>query len=93
MKKVKIYIPTKTAMQSAKGNQRKWVLQFASKDPKINPLMGWESSMDTLDEIRIEFENKEQAITYAKNNNFEYEVIEPNKRKFVIKSYADNFTK
>ena len=93
MKKVKIYIPTKTAMQSAKGNQRKWVLQFVSKDPKINPLMGWESSMDTLDEIRIEFENKEEAITYAKNNNFEYEIIEPNKRKFVIKSYADNFTK
>ena len=55
--------------------------------------MGWESSKDTLDEIKIEFENKEQAITYAKRNNFEYEVIEPNKRKFVIKSYADNFTK
>ena len=36
---------------------------------------------------------KEKAIKYAKNNNIIYKVIEPNKKRFVIKSYAENFTK
>ena len=30
---------------------------------------------------------------YAKKNNISYKVIEPRKREFVIKSYADNFLK
>ncbi len=55
--------------------------------------MGWESSNDTLGEIKMEFTTKEKAIEYAQNNNISFKVIEPNKKKFVIKSYADNFTK
>ena len=55
--------------------------------------MGWESSNDTLGEIKIEFSTKEKAIEYAKNNNINFRLIEPNKKKFVIKSYADNFIK
>ena len=55
--------------------------------------MGWESSSDTLGEIKMEFTTKEKAIEYAKNNNIIYKVIEPNKKRFVIKSYAENFTK
>ena len=30
---------------------------------------------------------------YAKKNNISYKVIEPKKKEFVIKSYADNFLK
>ena len=48
MKKAKIYIPTKTAMQSGRGKQKKWILEFDTKDTKTNPLMGWESGTDTL---------------------------------------------
>ena len=92
MKKAKIYIPTKTATQSGKGKEDKWYLEFETKDSTINPLMGWESSNDTLGEVKIEFSSKEKAIEYAKNNNISYKVIEPNKRKFIIKSYAENFT-
>ena len=55
--------------------------------------MGWESSDDTLSEVKLEFINKEDAIEYAKNNNLDFKIIEPNKKKFNIKSYADNFTK
>ena len=93
MKKAKIYIPTKTAMQSGKGKQKKWVLKFDTKDTKINPLMGWESSTDTLEEVILRFTSKEKAIEYAKNNSISYRVIEPKTNKFVIKSYADNFLK
>ncbi len=93
MKKAKIYIPTKTAMQSGRGKAKKWVLEFITKDPSINPLMGWETSTDTLEEVVLKFTSKEKAVKYAKNNNISYKVIEPNKKEFVIKSYADNFLK
>ncbi len=93
MKKAKIYIPAKTAMQSGRGKLKNWVLEFITKDPSINPLMGWETSTDTLEEVIIKFPSKEKAIEYAEKNNISYNVIEPKKREFVIKSYADNFLK
>ena len=89
MKKAKIYIPTKTAMQSGKGKQKKWILLFDTKNSFYNSLMGWESSRDTLSEIKLEFDTKEKA----KNNKIQFSVTEPKIKKFVIKSYADNFTK
>ncbi len=93
MKKAKIYIPSKTATQSGLGKEDNWILEFESKDTSINPLMGWESSNDTMGEVKLKFSTKDKAIEYAKNNNISYKVIEPNKRKFIIKSYAENFTK
>ena len=93
MKKAKIYIPTKTSMQSGKGNTKKWILEFETQDTGINPLMGWENSTDTMSEVKLEFDSKELAIHFAKKNNIEYYIIEPQKRKIVKKSYADNFIK
>ena len=93
MKKAKIYIPSKTAMQSGRGKQKKWILEFDTRDTSINPLMGWESSTDTLEEVVLRFSSKEKAIEYAVSNNITYNVIEPKKKEFVIKSYADNFLK
>ena len=93
MKKAKIYIPAKTAMQSGRGKLKNWVLEFTTKDPSINPLMGWETSTDTLEEVVLKFPSKEKAIEYAERNNISYNVIEPKKKEFVIKSYADNFLK
>ena len=60
-------------------------------DPTKNPLMGWESSTDTLTELRLEFFSKELAINYAKKKKINFEIIEPKKRKTVKKSYANNF--
>ena len=91
MKKAKIYIPTKSAMQSGFGKSEKWLLEFKTKDPGKNPLMGWESSSDTLTELKLEFSTKELAINYAKKKKIDFEVIEPKKRKTLKKSYADNF--
>ena len=93
MKKARIYIPAKTAMQSGRGKNKKWILEFITKNTSINPLMGWESSTDTLEEVVLRFSSKEKAIEYAESNNISYKVIEPKKREFVIKSYADNFLK
>jgi hypothetical protein len=91
MKKANIYIPSKTAMQSGRGKLKKWVLEFETKDPSINPLMGWETSTDTLEEVKLKFSSKKQAIEYAEKNNISYKIIEPKKKEFVIKSYANNF--
>tara|TARA_B100000989_G_scaffold205264_1_gene155435 strand:+ start:528 stop:809 length:282 start_codon:yes stop_codon:yes gene_type:complete len=93
MKKAKIYKPSKTATQSGLKKFDKWILEFITNDPGVNPLMGWESSDDTLSELNLEFSSKDLAIDYAKKNKIDFEIIEPNKRKIVKKSYADNFTK
>ena len=93
MIKAKIYIPAKTSMQSGLRKTNKWVIEFETKNAGINPLMGWESSSDTLSELKLEFSTKELAIEYAKKNKIDFEVIEPQKRKTIKKSYADNFLK
>ena len=93
MKKAIIYIPNKNPMQSGLAKNDKWILEFITKDPTKNPLMGWESSSDTLTELKLEFSSKELAINYAKKNKISFDLIEPKKRKIVKKSYADNFLK
>ena len=93
MKKAKIYKPAKTAMQSGIRNTKNWLLEFDTIDTGINPLMGWETSQDTMSEIKLEFTNKDQAINYAKKNNIDYYVVEPQKNKIIKKSYAENFLK
>ena len=80
-------------MQSGTKNGEKWVIEFETKDTGINPLMGWETSSDTNSELKLEFSSKELALNYAKKNKIDFELIEPNKRKVVKKSYADNFLK
>ena len=93
MTKAIIYIPNKSPMQSGNGKNNKWILEFKTKNPTKNPLMGWESSSDTLSELKLEFSSKELAINYAQKKKINFELIEPKKRKIVIKSYADNFLK
>ena len=80
-------------MQSGTAKSDKWILEFKTDDPTKNPLMGWESSSDTLTELKLEFSSKELAINYAKKKKIDFELIEPKKRKIVKKSYADNFLK
>ena len=78
-------------MQSGLGKIDKWILEFETKNPTKNPLMGWESSSDTLGELKLEFSSKELAVSYAKKMKIDYELIEPKRRKIIKKSYSDNF--
>ena len=93
MNKAKIFKPSKTAMQSGLAKTEKWIIEYITEQPGINPLMGWESSTDTLTELKLEFSSKDKAIEYAKKNKIEFELIDEKKRKKIIKSYSDNFTK
>ena len=80
-------------MQSGMRNTKNWLLEFDTLNTGINPLMGWESSKDTMSEVKLKFSTKDQAINYAKKNNIDYYVVEPQKSKIIKKSYADNFLK
>ena len=89
---IKIYKPSKTAMQSGLRKTKKWLAEYISNEEMIkDSLMGWNSSSDTKSQIKVFFDSKEQAIEWAKNNNYQYFVEEPKVRKVKIKSYASNF--
>lgn len=93
MRKAKIYKPAKTAMQSGNRNTKNWLLEFDTLNTGIYPLMGWETSNDTMSEVKLEFSTKEQAISFAKKNNIIYYIVEPQEKKIIKKSYSDNFLK
>ena len=80
-------------MQSGKRNSKNWLLKFDTSNTGINPLMGWVSSNDTMSEVKLKFFTKQQAIDYAKKNNIDFYIKEPQKKKLIKKSYADNFLK
>ena len=80
-------------MQYGLGKADKWLIKFETENAGSNPLMGWETSSNTLSELNLEFSTKQLAIEYAKKNKIDFEIIEPQKRKTIKKSYANNFLK
>ena len=90
--RAKIYQPAKNAMQSGRGNEKCWVLDYvANKARKIDPLMGWTSSGDMGAQIRMTFDTREEAESFAKREGLDYVVEEAHKRTKKSKAYADNF--
>ena len=80
-------------MQSGNRKAKNWLLEFDTLNTGINPLTGWETSKDTMSEVKLSFSTKDEAINFAKKNNINYYVVEPQKRKINKKSYTDNFLK
>jgi hypothetical protein len=93
MARARISCPTKTAMQSGgQARPHKWVLEYepaTRRDP--DPLMGWSSAHDTLNEIHLQFDTLAEAVAFADKHGLDYSVIEPHSRRPKAKSYADNF--
>jgi hypothetical protein len=88
----RIYKPAKTAMQSGQGNTKDWVLDFEPEVPRqVEPLMGWTSSFDTRQQIRLSFPTKEEAIAYCERRGLPYQVSEDKPVARRVISYADNF--
>ena len=87
----RIYGPAKSAMRSM-AQTKSWALDFEQASPKaIEPLMGWTSSGDVRQQVRMHFDTKEQAINYCQQNGLAYRVFEPAMPKRVIQNYSDNF--
>lgn len=92
MIKAKIYRPSRNAMQSGRGKTDYWILEYERQN-KLGPepLMGWTSSGDTLNQVKLKFEELEQAIARAEKEGFEYAVIQPKERRVKPRNYGDNF--
>ena len=93
MTDVRIFKPSKTAMQSGLGNAKRWILEFEPGSPKqTDPLMGWLGSADTRGQVRLKFDSKEEAVAFAKKNGLTARVREPKNRWIKPKNYADTFS-
>lgn len=93
MTTVRIFQPSRSAMQSGKGKTTLWVMEFENRDPLTpDPLMGWVSSIDTTEQLHLTFQTLEKALQYAKSKGFEYKIYNPAQNKMIPKSYGTNFT-
>jgi hypothetical protein len=92
MAEARIYIPAKSAMQSGRAGAHEWVLEFAPAEAKRHdPLMGWISSGDTRQQLRMTFATQEEAEAHARRLGLAYKVQPPHERTIKPKAYADNF--
>ena len=92
MSSARIYSPTKTAMQSGKAKTGHWVLEFDREQPRrIEPLMGYTSSSDMRQQVKLRFDTQEAAVAYAEKHGLAYRVEEVQKPKRRRQAYSDNF--
>ena len=88
----RIYRPARTAMQSGKAKTKDWVLEFDPEQPRdVEPLMGWTSSGDMRQQVRLQFDSKQEAVAYCERAGIAYRVIEPKQAARRTIAYADNF--
>ncbi len=88
----RIFRPAKNAMQSGWAKTKEWQLDYEPEQPRIiEPLMGWTSSGDTKQQLRLQFPTREEAVAYAEARGIVYVVSEPHADPLKAKSYAANF--
>ncbi len=88
----RIYKPAKTAMQSGAAKTKEWLLDFEPEQPReIEPLMGWTSSADMRQQVRLRFDTAEEAVAYCERHGIAYQVFNPKPTSAPPKSYSDNF--
>jgi len=88
----RIYRPARTAMQSGNAKTKEWVLDYEPEQPRtVEPLMGWTSSGDMKQQVRLSFDTMDEAVAYCQRHGIAYQVFEsaPPKRPRI--SYSDNF--
>ncbi|CAH1673412.1 MAG: ETC complex I subunit [Chelatococcus sp.] len=88
----RIYKPARNAMQSGVAKTKRWVLEYDADRPReVEPLMGWTSSTDMKQQLRLFFATREEAVAYADKNAIHYRVEEPKPVQRRLSSYSDNF--
>ena len=89
--KVRIFKPAKTAMQSGTAKTKDWLLESEPTPKTVDPLMGWTSSRDTMQQVQLWFPTLDEAKAHAEKNGWQYTVEMPHSRPVRPKAYADNF--
>lgn len=88
----RIYKPAKTAMQSGQAKTKEWVIDFEPEQARqVEPLMGWTSSADMRQQLRLRFDTKEEAVAYCERHGVAFQLSEAKPVARRIASYSDNF--
>jgi hypothetical protein len=88
----RIYKPAKTAMQSGTAKTKRWALDYEPEQPRaVEPLMGWTSSGDMRQQLKLRFDSKEEAVAYCERNGIAYVVLPDNAPARRTMAYSDNF--
>ncbi len=88
----RIFRPARNAMQSGKANTKEWLLEFEPASARApDPLMGWTVTGDTVGQVKLQFDTREEAAAYAQRHGIAFEVLEPKEHPRAPKAYADNF--
>lgn len=90
--RARVYRPCANLMQAGRARQGEWVVEFEPHlKPGIDPLMGWESSADPLQQVRLSFASLEAALAYCRRERLATDMEMPAPHKPKPKSYTSNF--
>ncbi len=79
-------------MQSGAAKTKQWALDYEPAEPReVEPLMGWTSSGDMCQQLRLRFDTKEEAIAYCERHGIPFQLSEPKLPARRGIAYADNF--
>ncbi|KXZ44733.1 hypothetical protein GPECTOR_63g58 [Gonium pectorale] len=105
-RQARIYCPARTASQSGlartvdnASTTPVWKIEFETLSKWENPLMGWTSTADPLENVgrtALAFHTKEEAQRFCEKHGWGYTVDEPNIRRITrqkrYSQYGDNFS-
>ncbi len=79
-------------MQSGQAKTKDWVLDYDAEEPRqIESLMGWTSSGDMRQQVRLRFSTKEEAVAYCERHGIAYRVLPEKRAARRVIAYSDNF--
>ena len=91
--KARVYVPTKTAMQSGRGKADRWHIDFMKdKENYQEPVMGWTGSRSTASQVNLTFETAQEAAAYLDRQGIPYVIEEKPRETIRGKNYSDNFS-
>ena len=78
-------------MQSGLKKTKLWIIEFDfDRSLQKDVLMGWNSSKETTKQLKLNFDNLEDAILWCQKNSYEYRVIDQTYKQVKPKSDASN---
>ena len=79
-------------MQSGKARTNSWVLEYDRNTARTpEPLMGWVSSGDTMNQVLMNFETQKKAVSFAKQKGWDYRILPSHEKTVKPRNFGDNF--
>ncbi|MBC7950819.1 MAG: ETC complex I subunit [Rhodospirillaceae bacterium] len=88
----RIYRRSPNPMQQGRARMGQWTVEFEPHlKPGIDPLMGWTSSGDPLQQVRLTFPSEDEAVAFCRRQKLPFDLEKPAANKPKPKSYSSNF--